>query len=187
MLGGDVFHLVRGSAYFLLLVHRFCDHVYIHYAYLWWCMSSSLILTCVFFLSLYTCFYLYAIYYFCFTQRCIDEFCLKCFRNTGCQSLLVINSLLTMFFKSLCEDRFYCIQQVNMSWVIYDFSHMFICLLWFCHGLPKGEIVRTYVIHLLGTYVTILCNWLIIWQNALYFYLGRFRMCLILQETLFQV
>ena len=73
-----------------------------------------------------------------------------------------------------------------MSWVIYDFSHMFICLLWFCHGLPKGEIVRTYVIHLLRTYVTILCNWLILWQNAFYLYLGRSRMCLILQETMFK-
>ena len=93
--------------------------------------------------SLYTCFlYLYAIYYFCFTQRCLDVFCLKCFRNTGCQSLLAINSLLTKFFKSLCSERFYCIQQVSMSWVIYDFSHMFICLLWFCHGLLKGEIVK---------------------------------------------
>ena len=61
-----------------------------------------------------------------------------------------------------------------------------ICLLWFCHILPIGEIVRTYVTHLLGTYVTILCNWLILWQNALYLYLGRSRMCLILQETLFQ-
>ena len=49
------------------------------------------------------------------------------------------------------------------------------------------QTVRTYVIHLLGTYVTILCNWLILWQNALYLYLGRSRMCLILQETLFQV
>ena len=28
--------------------------------------------------------------------------------------------------------------------------------------------VRTYAIHLLGTYVTILCNWLSLWQNALY-------------------
>ena len=46
--------------------------------------------------------------------------------------------------------------------------------------------VRIYVIHFLGTYVTILCNWLILWQNALYLYLGRFRMCLILQETVFQ-
>ena len=53
---------------------------------------------------------------------------------------------------------------------------------WFCITTN----VRTYVIHLLGTYVTILCNWLILWQNALYLYLGRFRMCLILQETLFQ-
>ena len=103
------------------------------------------------------------------------------------QSLLAINSLFAKFFKSLCYDRFYCIQQVNMSWVIYDFSHMFICLLWFCHKLPKEEIVRTYVVHLLGTYVTILCNWLILWQNAFYLYLGRSMMCLMLQETLFQV
>ena len=65
-----------------------------------------------------------------------------------------------------------------MSWVIYDFSHVFICLLWFCHGLPKGEIVRTYVFHMLRTYVMILCNWLILWQNALYLYLGKLRMCL---------
>ena len=28
------------------------------------------------------------------------------------------------------------------------------------------------------TYVMILCNWLIFWQNALYLYLGRLRMCL---------
>ena len=65
-----------------------------------------------------------------------------------------------------------------MSWVIYDFSHMFICLLWFCQGLPKGKIVRTYVFYMLRTYVMILCNWLILWQNALYLYLGRLKMCL---------
>ena len=38
--------------------------------------------------------------------------------------------------------------------------------------------VRTYVFHLLRTYVMILCNWLILWQNTLYLYLGRLRMCL---------
>ena len=32
--------------------------------------------------------------------------------------------------------------------MIYDLSHTFIFLLWFCHGLSKGEIVRTYVINL---------------------------------------
>ena len=45
---------------------------------------------------------LYAIFYFCFTLSCRDEFCLKCFRNIGCQSFLAINSLLAKFFKSLC-------------------------------------------------------------------------------------
>ena len=44
----------------------------------------------------------YAIYYFCFTQKCLDEFCLKYFRNICCQSLLAINSLFVKFFKSLC-------------------------------------------------------------------------------------
>ena len=50
----------------------------------------------------------------------------------------------------------------------------------------KTQSVRTYVFHLLETYVNISCNWLILWQNALYLYLGRSRMFLILQETRFQ-
>ena len=41
-----------------------------------------------------------------------------------------------------------------------------------------GINVRTYVFHMLRTYVMILYNWLIFWQNALYLYLGRFMMCL---------
>ena len=32
--------------------------------------------------------------------------------------------------------------------------------------------------YILRTYVMILCNWLILRQNALYLYLGRLRMCL---------
>ena len=66
-----------------------------------------------------------------------------------------------------------------MSWVIYDFFHMFICLL--CGSVTDFQRQR-----LLGhmcflcyrTYVMILCNWLILWQNVLYLYLGRLRMCL---------
>ena len=45
---------------------------------------------------------LYAIFYFNFTLKCLDEFCLKFFRNTCCQSFLVMNSLLAKFFKSFC-------------------------------------------------------------------------------------
>ena len=56
----------------------------------------------LFYLHTHVSYYLYAIYYFWFTQRCLDEFCFKCFRNTSCQSLLTINSFLAKFFKSLC-------------------------------------------------------------------------------------
>ena len=57
----------------------------------------------LFLFSLYThvSYILYVIYYFCFTQRCIDEFCLKCFRNTGSQSLHALNSIFAKFFKRL--------------------------------------------------------------------------------------
>ena len=56
----------------------------------------------LFFLYIHVSYLMYAILYFCFTLRCFDVFCLKCFRNTGCQSLLAINSLIAKFFKSLC-------------------------------------------------------------------------------------
>ena len=91
----------------LFMYIRSCDHFYTYTVlilFICGCMFLSPTLTCVVsFLSLYTCFLcFYAIYYLCFTKRCLDEFCLKCFRNTGCQSLLAINSLLAKFFKSLC-------------------------------------------------------------------------------------
>ena len=91
---------------YIYLVHRPYDHIDMHCTYLLYMLIyvASPIFACVVsFLSLYTWFlFLYAIYYFCFTQRCLDEFCLKCFRNTDYQSLLAINSLLAKFFKSLC-------------------------------------------------------------------------------------
>ena len=91
-------------------------------------------------------FLLYAIFYFCFTLRFHDEFCLKCVRNTGCQSLP-------------CHELSSCkiLQEFVLGYILlystskYELSDLwllsyFICLLWFCHGLPKGEIVKTYVI-----------------------------------------
>ena len=56
-------------------------------------------------------------------------------------------TFLQSFSRVCVRIRFYCIQQVSMGWVIYDFSHMILCLLWFCHGFPKWEIVKTYVNH----------------------------------------
>ena len=88
---------------------RSCNHFYLHTLYLsslymLMYVSFTYPLHVLFLFPLYAhaFYYLYAIYYFCFTPRCLDEFCLKCFRNIGCQSLLAINSLLAKFFKSLC-------------------------------------------------------------------------------------
>ena len=61
------------------------------------------------------------------------------------------------------------------------FMTSLICSFVFCGFITNCQIGR-----LLGhmcfscyrTYVMILCNWLILWQNALYLYLGRLRMCL---------
>ena len=56
------------------------------YIYIMMYVFFHLSLHMLFLFSLYAhaSYYLYAIYYFCFTQRCLDEFCLKCFRNIGC-------------------------------------------------------------------------------------------------------
>ena len=106
----------------LFLYMRSCDHLQTYIVLIFSCILMMYVFFhlpfhVLFLFSLYThASYLFVCnLLFCFTQRCLDEFCLKCFRNTSCQSLLVINSLLAKFFKSLCYDRFYCIQQVNMS------------------------------------------------------------------------
>ena len=73
--------------------------IYIHYAYLWyiylyiyiwWCMSSSPISLCVVsFLSLHICFlFIVCNLLFMFHTKMFWWVCLKCFKNTGCQSLL---------------------------------------------------------------------------------------------------
>ena len=87
----------------LFLYIRSCDHlqtyiVLIFFIYVDECFFH-LPLHVLFLFSLYAhaSYYLYAIYYFYFTQRCLDEFCLKYFKNTGCQSLLAINSFFAKF------------------------------------------------------------------------------------------
>ena len=92
----------------LSFVHRSCDHIVIAnivlifdiyiwgirrnrfriYIYMKILLSFFTYLSmCCFFSPFIHMFFKYAIFYFCFTLRCLNEFCLKCFRNTGCQNL----------------------------------------------------------------------------------------------------
>ena len=74
------------------LVHRSCDHLfmtYIVFIFIYMMMYVFLHLSLhVLLLSLFIhmFFYVYNLY-FCFTLRCLDEFCLNCFRKTGCENL----------------------------------------------------------------------------------------------------
>ena len=88
---------------FTYIVVIFDIYTYI-YIYIYDVCFFHLHLHVLFLFSLYAhaSYYLYTIYYFCFTQICLDEFCLKCLRNTSYQSLLAINFILAKLFKSLC-------------------------------------------------------------------------------------
>ena len=130
MLGGEIHVFVKGRCVSscqgeclppssctlgLVTIFTYIVHIFDIYMMMYVFLHLSLHVLLLFYLYTHVSYYLYAIYYLCFTQRCLDEFYLKCFKNTNCQSLLAINSLLAKFFKSLCQDRFYCIQQVSMS------------------------------------------------------------------------
>ena len=130
MLGGDVFHLVRGSAYFLLLVHQSYDLWYI-YLYDDVCLLYlPLHVLFLFYLHTHVSYILYAIFYFCFTLRCLDEFCLKCFRNTVCQSLLAINSFLQSFSRVCVRIDFI----VFNKWIWVEWFMTFLICSFVCCG-----------------------------------------------------
>ena len=104
MLGGVFFFrdVVRILCTFLFLIFSYIILLYTSLVtiYLWHilylflfniyddlCWYSPISQSVVSFLSLYTCFFMYAIIYFCFTLRWLDEFCLNFFRKTSCENL----------------------------------------------------------------------------------------------------
>ena len=135
---------------FFLLPHVywFCDHslIDIHCTYLLIYMMMYVFLhlsLCVIsFLSWYTCFIMYAI---CISISHMMPWWVlfKCFRKTGCESLPCHElSSCKVFQEFMLGLNLFCISISD-----YEFSDLrlplwFICLLWFCHRLPNGEIVR---------------------------------------------
>ena len=95
------------------------------------------------------------------------------FFGSSCPHPIIINLLFFLPFYTYFSTRKWLLLSFFLS---IFFIFVFFIFIFF-------HLVRTYVFHVLRTYVILLCNWLILWQNALYLYLGRSRMCLILQET----
>ena len=119
----------------LYFIFLYMMMMYIHF-------SSPTSTYVVSFLSLYTCFFMYAI--FISVSHMMPWWVLfKCFRKTGYESLSCHELSSCKVFQefTLVLDLF-C-NTTNG----YEFSDLrllswFICLLWFCHGLSKEEIVK---------------------------------------------
>ena len=80
------------SSFCMSVLWPFSDNkhcTYISFIYMMMLLSFSPISPCCCFFSLFIHMFLimYAIFYFYFTLRRFDEFCLKCFRKTGYQNL----------------------------------------------------------------------------------------------------
>ena len=142
-----MFHLVRGSVYLLVVLGAFFSLLYTSlvtiftYIVLYFhiynndvCFSSPTSTRVVSVLSLYTCFFMYTI--FISVSHMMPWWVLfKCFRKTSCESLS-------------CHEEF--VVRIDLfcnTTSGYEFSDLRILswlfvLLWFCHGLPKWEIVR---------------------------------------------
>ena len=65
--------------------YRTINLVHVGVKLLCWCCYLSM--CCFFSLFIHMFLLMYAIFYFCFTLRCLDEFCLKWFRKICCQNL----------------------------------------------------------------------------------------------------
>ena len=141
-----LFHIF---CYIILLYTGFVTNYLWHTLYLFLfyiyddvCWYSPISPCVVSFLSLYTCFFTYTI--FISVSHMMPWWLLfKCFRKTGCENLPCHELFSWKAFQEfvLRLDLFY------NSTSDYDFSDLrllswFICLLWFCHGLPNWEIVR---------------------------------------------
>ena len=125
---------------YIFLVHGSCDH-YWHTLYLYSLYSDVcfffIYLTCVVsFLSLHTCFLL-LICNLLFLFLFLNEFCLKCFRNTSCQSLLAINSLFAKFLRVCVRIDFIVFNKwIWVEWFMTSLiSHLFVVVLsWIAKG-----------------------------------------------------
>ena len=133
------------------LVHWSCDYLfktYIVYIYIYIydiCFFTYLSMCCFFSLFIHMFLYVCNLYFY-FTLRCLDKFCLKCFRKIGCKNLSCHElSSCKVFQEFVLGLDLFCIPTSDYEFNDLRLLSRFICLLWFCHGSPKGELVRTYV------------------------------------------
>ena len=123
---------------FLLCDSKPCTHFNIYiYIYIYqdcYYILSPISSCVVSFLSLCICFLLIVsnLLYFSFTLRWCDEFCLKCFKNTSCQSLSCHELLSCEVFQEFVQglDLLYSTSEYELSdlWLL-TYVHLFVVFL----------------------------------------------------------
>ena len=125
------------------ILWQFMTYIVLYFSNIWWCMLFlTYLCMCCFFLSLYTCFFMYAI--FISISHMMPWWVLfKCFRKTGCESLSFHElSSCKVFQEFMLGLDLFCNSTSGYAFSDLKLLSWFICLLWFCHGLLKGKIVR---------------------------------------------
>ena len=167
----------------LILVHKvlwpFMDIHCTYIPFILMYVFLSLILTCVvFFFFLYThdSYYLYAIYYFFHTKmpwwvlfKVFQKYRLS---KSICHKL----SSYKVFQECIRIDFIVFNKWMWVEWFMASLICSFVSC-GFVTDCQRGRLLGHICFSCYRTYVMILCNWLILWQNVLYLYLGRLKMC----------
>ena len=125
------------------LVTIYWHTLYFIFIYMMIYVFLHLPLHVLFLFSLYTHVSLCMLSLFLFHTWCLDEFLFKCFRKTGCESLPCHElSSCKVFQEFMLELDLFCNPTSGYEFSDLKLLSWFICLLWFCHGLPKREIVK---------------------------------------------
>ena len=149
-----MFYLVRGSVYLLVVLGASFSFLYtglvtiftyiiLYFHIWWWCMFSSPTSACIVsFLSWYTCFFMYAI--FISISHMMHWWVLfKCFRKTGYESLSCHElSSCKVFQEFVVGIDLFCNTTSGYEFSDVRLLSWLFVLLWFCHGLSRGEIVK---------------------------------------------
>ena len=94
------------------------------------------------FLSLYTCFFMYTIL-ISISHMMSWWVLFKCFKKTGCESLTCHElSSYKVFQEFVVWIDLFCNTTSGYKFSDLRLLSWLFVLLWFCHRLPKGEIVR---------------------------------------------
>ena len=149
-----MFHLVRGSVYLIIVLGAFFSFLYTGlvtiFTYIVLILNIYIYMMYVFFTYLYIYNDICMQSLFLFHTWCLSEFCLSVSERQVVKVYHTVNSLLCKVYqKFVIGIDLFCNTTSGYELSNLGLLSWLVVLLWFCHELPKMEIVKDifYVIH----------------------------------------